>query len=562
MFNKKVDSLIGAKTKTTTSSAFVNAGHKVSSMTTALGNNAVKFKTTGNDFVDQFGKITNYRQPRSYQEIADDMYRLWSQDPENTMALLFYIRLVTRTVQLPNGTKTSTTQRGQGLKHEGIMRMTWVAINHPETFQKNLPLFIVAGSWKDVFQMLSTDLQFHGWNGRKLDWTFIGKVLLSGLENPSTTNLVKKYLPQIKANSQCKTLESQADNIIAKWVCSLLFGSKESSFNYKQYRKLKTSGTAHQWQQLISQGKTLDLDFNTVAGRALAQLVSSKFLDNQGLTDRYTKWIETQPVAKYTGYVYELLAPVKSGYRNNNIPKHQEMTINAQFMGLIETAKKGMNDESSLLVVVDTSSSMTSNVPGLKVSSYDVAKAMALYFSYLLKGPFSGAWMEFNNNAELKKWTGKTPVERLKNDNSEAYGSTDFQSVARLFAQIKAQGAAESEFPTGILVMSDGCFNSTSKKTTETKTLKQNLLNAGFSKEYVDNFKICIWDIPNGYYNGSQTAFEEYADYPNLFYMSGLDGSAISFLTGATAKEKATPKNAEELFHAAMDQELFGMIEI
>ena len=49
---------------------------------------------------------------------------------------------------------------------------------------------------------------------------------------------------------------------------------------------------------------------------------------------------------------------------------------------MIEVAKNGMVDgDSGLLVVVDSSSSMTGQVPGTKVSAYSVAKAMALYFS-------------------------------------------------------------------------------------------------------------------------------------------------------------------------------------
>lgn len=50
-----------------------------------------------------------------------------------------------------------------------------------------------------------------------------------------------------------------------------------------------------------------------------------------------------------------------------------------------------MNRDSSLIVVVDSSSSMTYNATGIKSSSYDIAKSMALYFSYLLEGKFNKA---------------------------------------------------------------------------------------------------------------------------------------------------------------------------
>ena len=64
---------------------------------------------------------------------------------------------------------------------------------------------------------------------------------------------------------------------------------------------------------------------------------------------------------------------------------------------------------------------------------------------------------------------------------------------------------------------------------------KELLLKAGFSKEFVDNFKIVLWDIRNGYYGGRKKAtFESLADAPNFFYMSGLDPAGIAFLTGTT----------------------------
>jgi hypothetical protein len=43
--------------------------------------------------------------------------------------------------------------------------------------------------------------------------------------------------------------------------------------------------------------------------------------------------------------------------------------------------------------------------------------------------------------------------------------------------------------------------------------------------------------------------------------MSGLDPAGIAFLTGTT-KMQSIPKTAEELFEAAMTQELFEQIQL
>ena len=67
--------------------------------------------------------------------------------------------------------------------------------------------------------------------------------------------------------------------------------------------------------------------------------------------------------------------------------------------------------------------------------------------------------------------------------------------------------------------------------------------------------------MPNGFYGKSQTAFEDFADTPNLYHMSGLDGSAIAFLTG-TKQQVSVPKNSEELFEAAMNQQILNMLQV
>lgn len=572
MFDAKKSNLFESRKTTSATSAstmavtnpFLKAGLKEQSKHTPHG--AVKYTTTGSDFVDQFASASHYKAPRTFAQISKDMEKIWAQNKLLTLCLVFYIRMITRVVQLFNGSKTSSTQRGQGLKHEGIFRMMWIALNAPDTFWKNITLFISVGSWKDIITMLSYDLQYNGWKDRVLDWNKFGQLILAGLENPNTSELIKKYLPQIKTNSQCKTIEAQADNMIAKWICSLLFGEKDDSGStYKKYRKLKTSGTAHEWQQLISQKQMLQIDFDTIHGRALSQLVSGKFLKNNNLEQRYKEWIASKPVAKYTGYVYELFVPlgITNHMSSKNLEFYQVDTMNKQFLQLVEVGKKGMKEgQNGLIVVLDSSGSMMSSAPGTKASAYSIGKSLALYFSYLLEGPFKNAYLEFSKETILKFWKGSTPVEQLCNDNSQRIEDTNFLSVADHFGKVKKQGVDESEFPTGILCISDGCFNGfRSSHSSNVQALRAKLKGYGFSKEYCNNFKVILWDIPNSYYGNQKPMFEAFADCPNLMHISGFDGSAVAFITGVQGQETLV-KDSETLFLAAMDQEVLKMLEV
>lgn len=563
MFNSKQKKLFNGNKKKTTSvisNAFLNQGLKKAAVT-KTGNGAKAFNNLDNDLVTDFGQISGYKKPRDYQEVSNTMSILWAINQLLTLKLLFYIRMITRKVKFFDNSSTENVQKGQGLKHEGIYRMIWVSVNYPNVFWKNINLFISVGSWKDIITMLSYDLQYNGWDNRVLDWNKFGKLILAGLENPNTSELVKKYLPQIKSNNQCTTLESQADNIIGKWICSLLFGGKQESYrNYKQYRLLKSNGTAHQWQQLISQGKHTLVDFDTIHGRALSQLVSSKYLKNQGLTEKYQEWISKKPVAKFTGYVYELAAKI-----NYNLQPYQKETINKQYNGLLELGGKV---ENNFIVVKDTSGSMDSIAYGTNMSSYSVAKSLSIYFANLLQGYFHNHYIDFSTDATLRALKGDNFVDNWMTETRVQSANTNFLAVAKLFATIKNKGVKEQDFPNGIVLISDGEFDSTNMhKDSNIKAFRIILKEAGFSKEFRDNFTFVFWDIRNSFYGTKYTnrKFETYSSSKyKVFYFGGYDGSVLSFLNGSQVpgKESTAPTNAEELFLTAMDQEVLNMIEL
>ena len=255
-------------------------------------------------------------------------------------------------------------------------------------------------------------------------------------------------------------------------------------------------------------------------------------------------------------------------YLNLLIEPYKEYTINAQFNQLVQTGKEGINVNSRLLVVRDTSSSMYDKAMGCNVSSYNIAKSMALYFSEFLTGPFANSFAEFAGRCVLQQWKGNTPVDKYVNDRCEEYGSTNFQSVIDLFINLKQRGVKEEDFPTGILCISDGeldpaetIYGNTNSSSNFQASIKR-LKEAGFSDKYVSNFKLIMWDIPNRYYGENPTVkFEDFADAPNFFYLSGYDPSIVAFILGSDSKKKS-PKNAEELFLEAMNQELLNMLVI
>lgn len=561
MFNQKQTQLFERKStpktsvKIQTNNPFVASAMKKGAETLS-GNGALKYSTTGLPFVDQFGKLGSFKAPRPFSEIEKDCELLWAENKEMAVVFAFYIRMITRVTTLMNGEQTTVPQKGAELRYEGIMRLVWLSQKAPATFWKNIDLLVAVGSWKDIISILQYDLIYHGWEGRKMDWNKFGKLILSGLNNDKQSELLKKYLPQIKATSKATTVESQADTMIGKWICSLLFGTKieNSGRSYKMYRKLKSEGTAHQWQQLISQGKHSLVDFNKIHGRALNLLARSKYLKNQGLESKYEAWItDDKTEAKFTGFVHELFSNLPRALSELSVAARE--TINKQFMTLVEKGKSKTH-ETNLIVVRDTSSSMGSQAQGTNMNCYNIAKALALYFSEFLTGEFANNWIEFNSTAQMHTWSGHTALEKWYNDRSSYVGGTNFESVIKLFAKIKSQGVAESDFPTGILCISDSEFNPSSLGRTNVESALNILRQAGFSDEYVSKFVIVLWNLQNTYYGkNSGSKFETYGNVPNVYYFSGYSAATVSFLTDDI-------KNASELFQAAMNQEVLQMVKL
>lgn len=555
MFTNKQTTLVkNKKTKTSVNKNQFLFGAGKESAKTLSGNNALKFSTTGSDWVDQFGKLGEYKVQRSFDAISNDCSTLYAQDVETFVKFTIYLRMISRKTNIIGGKTTEKAQSGAELKHESIMRMLWLHTKNSEAFWNNLYLFVSAGSCKDIFTMLKYDLMYHGWEGRVLDWNKFGNFILSLLSDASTTNLIKKYLPQIKAQSDCTTIEAEANNMIAKWVCSLLFGSKTENVgsSYKKYRKLKTSGNAHEWQQLISKRQFDKLDFKKIHGRALNKLVKSKFLKNQGLSVTFEKWVDKQETVKYTGFVHELLCELSNNNESNFVK-----TVDKQFVEAVNKVKGEDENLTSFIVVRDTSASMGSFAQGTSFTCYDIGKALALYFSEFLSGTFAGHWIEFNSSAKLHAWKGGTASEKWKNDKSSYVGNTNFQSVIDLFVQMRKAGTPEADFPTGILCISDGEFDSAALGKTNVQVALDKLKRAGFSKDYIDTFKIVLWNLQNRYYGtGSGSKFETFGDVKNVFYMSGYSASNVKFCL------ESKVETAQDLFNAAMDQELLNYVTV
>lgn len=534
---------------------YTNAANKRRDANRYVDNNQV--------FIDQFINLKNCLEPRSYVQVARDMFPLWKANPLMCTKFTAYVRMITRKCRVvtPEGVIHLDTQQGEGLKNEGIMRMLWLASYHKPTFHANVPYFAAAGCWKDFITMMALDAQINGYK-HKLDWDFFKKVIFAGLANGQTCDLVKKYLPRVRSNVACKTEEARARNTVAKFLAEGLYGKPkdEGDFStYRKYRKMKNSGKAVQWQQLISQKKFLEIDFDTMTGRSLALLAGSKFLKHQGLKEKYQNWLKNRKKPSNDGFLHTLFKPYGLDKVSEEIPEFMEASINASFNVFVDNAKR--NRVAPLLVVRDISCSSNGEIESSETSTYSLGKAYALYYSELLPTIFKNSYAVLEDNMPLRKFKGQNVIEKWKSDSEEALcNNPSLINIADMLCKVKVvSGVDEGEFPKGCVVITNRKYFAELKGSSKPFIdFKQTLLKAGFSKEYVKAFKVIVWST-NALRKGKPSV-ALIQGVSNCFFVNGLNNSTSSFITGE--KRFQVPKTTRDIFKHVMNQELLNMMRV
>ena len=556
------------------SNKFIDTVFDSKSSFTLTENGAKTYTTTHSAIVDQFGKAGNFR-GREIQEVFEDQANIWAENAEAALRFPFYLRMVTRKVKVNPNNETEKVQNGQGARDESFKRLLWVAKEHPTEFYKNIWALPLVGSWKDIWTLMFYDIKE---NLNVLDKEAMFEVIAQGLLCETHVDLVKKYMPRIKSKSKLTTPWNFITNDLAKEFANTM------KISYKEYNKMKSSGNAHTFQKLICSRNYEALNWNHIPGRALNLLVTSKFLANHNLRDNYTEWIMKQPVAKFTGYVFELARKLREttkgsyGYRGN-VPIEVKHTLDAQFKGLVEKVRADGNITENVWCCLDTSGSMSRGVEGLKnVTCEDIASSLALFFADLNSGDFHNKIIMFDDVSYPYDMQGESFCDRMQNLPSVGCGGTNFQSAVEEIIKIREEHPEIplESYPTTLLVVSDMQFNpsnynwgwrgSQTPRDQETNyEYSVRSLKRVFPSEFVDNMKFIWWDVASRYKNSD---YESDSLTSGCTFFSGFDGSIISMLLGQESKvvdEKTGESRqltAEEIVEKALSQEILNYIEL
>ena len=525
-------------------------------------NGAISYATFGSALMDQFGKAGAFRD-RDIMDVWADQQKLWSEDPESALKFPFYLRMITRQSNILGGEKTEKVQRGQGARDESFKRLLWIAKYHPTEFYRNLWILPIVGSWKDLWVLMAFDGA-----SEYLDTKKFFEVIAEGINDPNHKDLVKKYMPRIRSEKKCTTPWAIRTNALAKEF------AKAAGWSFKDYRNFKATGLAHQFQTIICKGLYSQINWNTIPGKALLNLVTGKFLSAHMLNDSYLKWLQSQPVAKFNGYAYELGMKITACRYNPSLVA--KTTIDKQFDGLIATASKnGGAIEGNVLCGLDTSASMGWAYLNKErtLTPYDVCISLGIYFSELNKGAFHNTVAMFDDKSWLMNLSGSFTDKYTQIRHSTcAGGSTNFQSLIDLLVDTRKKNPniPLEDFPKTLLVVSDMQFNPTRRGWCDRSHVYKDeasnyeaaieKLKSVFPQEFVDSFKIIWW-----YCADNRTSdFPSTMDNAGTYMISGFDGAVVSFLLGGEEIKVSGDKKApsmQDIINAAFSQEALALVK-
>lgn len=520
-------------------------------------NGALSYASFGTEMMNQFGKAGSYMN-RDTVDVYTDQAKLFSENALDSLRFAFYLRMITRKTKLMGGQDTETVQRGQGLKDESLKRLNWFATYQPDMFYANAWLIPLVGSWKDLWVLMTMNSKIKREN--------LYNIIAEGINDDRNVDLVKKYLPRIRSTKKCTTEWAKLTNEYAKEFARYV------GWSPRDYRQFKSTGKAHEFQRYICKGLYSQINWNTIPGKALLNLVSGKFLTNHNLSDSYLKWIMSQPVAKFNGYPYELSAKLPKdawSARQNGIKPVVKHTVDKQFRNLIETAKSDNGAiKGNVWCALDTSGSMGCSIGGGKTTAFDVCVSLGIYFSELNEGAFHNNVIMFDEISKVKSLKGEFTDKWMDIVTSTtAWGSTNFISTIQEIVRIRKRNPEIplSDYPETLLVVSDMQFNPTNdwrcsynpqdERTNYEKA--KHLLSEVFPQEFVDKFKIVWWQV-----NGARTTdFPSNMDCGGTYVFSGFDGSVISFLLGKEVAENSKAPDMQDVIDTALGQEVLQLVK-
>jgi len=434
-------------------------------------NHALEFFSKAGSLYDTPRKQSFYNNESSALEL---FINSWIVDKPLSFALLLWLR---------------DCRGGAGNRSGSRAIYNWLAKNNPEWIRENLHQLPTVGRWDDLRSLFGTSLE--------KDAAELWAMALN---------------------------EDEVKVLAAKWADRSDHPLREVlNLSVPQMRKLLASiRQNHIVEHKMCQKLWEAIDYKTVPSVAMARYTKAFKKHDEERFQAFKNKVKTGEEKVHA----EVLFPhdcIRTAL--NGDPEMAELQFDA-----LPNYLEGEDEDERILVLSDTSGSMSVASLGGSVTAYDVSTGLALYCSSRMRedSPFYKRFIGFCSESTFKDWRNMSFSEALRNRKvfDGAVGATRIDTALDLILRtaIKREIAQEL-MPTTLLIVSDMQFHAGGSSTddTEIEACLRKWNEAGYESP-----KIVYWNTAG--YAGQQAT----EGMRNVGMISGFSPSILKSVLGGT----------------------------
>lgn len=426
-------------------------------------NGALGHKTTGKYLLDLNFSVSSLRSMREV-DVASKFIAAFEEDPVLAMRWLFFARDV---------------RGGMGERRLFRVCMKALAIRNSTLVEYLVPLVHIYGRWDDLWDLM---------------------YMTDGVRN-AVVSVVKQQL----AKDILAAKRNDSISLLAKWMPSVNTSSDKTrrmardlanslGLTERQYRKILSElrSKLNITEKMMSAKQWQDINYEAVPSQANLLYKDAFLRHDEARRNKYLESLQKgeKKINAATLFPHDVVH--KYGWGS---------TLDKAVEQLWNNLPDYVQGNGSTMVVADGSGSMCCNIGDTRVTAWEVAHALAIYFAQHSKGPYKNRYITFSSSPKFVSLDGRTLLDNIRIARNHCeMTNTNIEAVFDLILDTAIRtNCKQEDIPQNILILSDMEFDTAtsgrrdfaSPSKTLFDTIRRRWENAGYKIPRLVFWNIC-----------------------------------------------------------------------